>query len=92
MLAEYTGVLVIFAISLVLVAILLGIHLRVGPRREFPSKQEPSVKLINENPCLESRRVRTQPFKVTSLPTGVVPASRSRTLSSVIITFLRVYP
>lgn len=41
MLAEYTGVLVILAIAMLLVAAMLGIHLVVGPRRRFPSKQEP---------------------------------------------------
>ncbi len=41
MLADYTGVLVIFAIGLVVVGAMLGIHLLVGPRRRFRSKQEP---------------------------------------------------
>ena len=54
MLAEYTGVLVILAISLVLVAITLGIHMRVGPRREFPSKQDPFE--CGEQPLSSPRR------------------------------------
>ena len=41
MLAEYSGVLVILVIAIVLAGALLGIHLLVGPRREFPEKQEP---------------------------------------------------
>jgi NADH-quinone oxidoreductase subunit A len=41
MLAEYTGVLVILAIAMVMVGAMLGIHLFVGPRRFFESKQEP---------------------------------------------------
>ncbi len=41
MLAEYSGVLVILAISIALAGALLGIHLWLGPRREFPDKQQP---------------------------------------------------
>jgi NADH-quinone oxidoreductase subunit A len=41
MLAEYTGVLVILVLGSVLVAAMLGVHLLIGPRREFPSKQDP---------------------------------------------------
>jgi len=41
MLAEYTGVLVILAIGLVVVGAMLAVHLLVGPHREFASKQEP---------------------------------------------------
>jgi NADH-quinone oxidoreductase subunit A len=41
MLAEYTGVLVILAMTGALIAVMLGIQLRVGPRRVFPSKQDP---------------------------------------------------
>ncbi len=41
MLAEYMGVLVVFAIGTVIVCALLGIHLLIGPHREFAEKQEP---------------------------------------------------
>ncbi len=41
MLAEYTGILVILAIGTIIVCALLGIHLLLGPRREFAEKQEP---------------------------------------------------
>ncbi len=41
MLAEYTGVLVILAVGLILVGGLLGVHLLLGPRRRFESKLEP---------------------------------------------------
>jgi NADH-quinone oxidoreductase subunit A len=41
MLAEYTGVLVILVVGMVVAAAMLGIHLLLGPRRKFPSKQEP---------------------------------------------------
>ena len=41
MLAEYAGVLVILAIALLLTVAMMTIHLLVGPRREFPAKQEP---------------------------------------------------
>jgi NADH-quinone oxidoreductase subunit A len=41
MLAEYTGVLVILVVGLILVGAMLGVHLLLGPRRRFPEKQEP---------------------------------------------------
>lgn len=41
MLADYTGVLVILVIGLLVVGAMLAIHLLVGPRRRFPEKQEP---------------------------------------------------
>ena len=41
MLAEYTGVLVILAVGMILVGGMLGLHLLLGPRRRFPEKQEP---------------------------------------------------
>ena len=41
MLAEYTGVLVILVIGLVLVAAMISVHLLLGPRRSFDEKQEP---------------------------------------------------
>ena len=41
MLAEYAGVLVILTVAFVLAGALLTIHLILGPRRQFPEKQEP---------------------------------------------------
>ncbi len=41
MLAEYTGVLVILLIAVVLSGALLGFHLLTGPRRSFAEKEEP---------------------------------------------------
>jgi len=41
MLAEYTGVLVVLVIGLVIICALLAIHLLLGPRRDFDEKQEP---------------------------------------------------
>ncbi len=41
MLAEYTGVLVILVVALVIASAMLGIHLWLGPRRKFDEKQEP---------------------------------------------------
>ena len=41
MLAEYTGVLVILVVGVVISGAMLGIHLLLGPRREFDEKQEP---------------------------------------------------
>jgi NADH-quinone oxidoreductase subunit A len=41
MLAEYAGVLVILVLGMVIVGAMLGIHLLLGPRRQFDEKQEP---------------------------------------------------
>ena len=41
MLAEYSGVLVILAIAVVLSCGLLGVHLLVGPKRRFAEKLDP---------------------------------------------------
>ncbi len=41
MLAEYTGVLVILVVGMVIAGGMLGIHLLIGPRRRFAEKQEP---------------------------------------------------
>ena len=41
MLAEYTGVLVILVVGMVVASAMLGIHLLLGPRRKFAEKQEP---------------------------------------------------
>jgi len=54
MLAEYTGVLVILAIAMVLVGAMLSIHLLVGPKRRFESKQEPFE--CGESPIVSPRR------------------------------------
>ena len=39
----------------------------LGATHYIVSKQEPSVRAINEMPALESRRVLTQPRNVTSV-------------------------
>jgi NADH-quinone oxidoreductase subunit A len=41
MLAEYAGVLVILVVGMVIAGAMLGIHMLLGPRREFDEKQEP---------------------------------------------------
>jgi NADH-quinone oxidoreductase subunit A len=41
MLAEYTGVLVILVVGMVIAGAMLGIHLWLGPRRVFGEKLEP---------------------------------------------------
>ena len=41
MLAEYTGVLVVVTLGVIIVCAMLGVHLLLGPHREFPEKQEP---------------------------------------------------
>ncbi len=41
MLAEYTGVLVILVVGMVVAGAMLGIHLLLGPRRRFAEKEQP---------------------------------------------------
>jgi NADH-quinone oxidoreductase subunit A len=41
MLAEYSGVLLILAIGLIVAAGMLGLHQALGPKREFAAKLEP---------------------------------------------------
>jgi NADH:ubiquinone oxidoreductase subunit 3 (subunit A) len=41
MLAEYAGVLIVVTLGLVIVCAMLGVHLLLGPHREFAEKQEP---------------------------------------------------
>jgi len=41
MLAEYAGVLVFLALGFVIAGAMLGLHLLLGPRRDFDEKQEP---------------------------------------------------
>jgi len=54
MLAEYTGVLIILGIALVLVAAMLVLHLSIGPHRSFASKLEPFE--CGESPIASPRR------------------------------------
>src|SRR5688572_15247636 len=48
------------------------------------SNADPSCRWMKETPALESRRVRTQPRKVTVEPTGTFPASTCDTLTACI--------
>ena len=41
MLAEYTGVVAIMLIGFILAGALLGVHLLLGPRRDFEEKADP---------------------------------------------------
>ncbi len=41
MFADFTGILVILLVGIVLVCAMLGVHLLLGPRRTFPEKNEP---------------------------------------------------
>ena len=41
MLAEYAGVLVVVTLGVIIVCGMLGVHLLLGPHREFSEKQEP---------------------------------------------------
>src|ERR1700742_2439478 len=46
------------------------------------SKQDPSCRWMKERPALESRRERTPPRTVTSVPTGMRPCRASETLTA----------
>jgi len=54
MLAEYTGVLVILVVGLVIASAMLGIHLMLGPSRKFDEKREPFE--CGEKPISSPRR------------------------------------
>ncbi len=54
MLAEYTGVLVILVVGLVIASAMLGIHLLLGPSRKFDEKREPFE--CGEKPISSPRR------------------------------------
>ena len=41
MLAEFTGVLLMLALALVVAGAMLGVHRALGPKREFPEKLDP---------------------------------------------------
>jgi NADH-quinone oxidoreductase subunit A len=41
MLGEYSGILIMLGIAAALTGLLMGIHLWLGPRREFAEKMEP---------------------------------------------------
>ena len=41
MLAEFTGVLIVVTLGIVLVCAMLAVHILLGPKREFDEKQEP---------------------------------------------------
>lgn len=41
MLAEFTGVVLMLALALLVAASLLGVHRLLGPRRDFDAKREP---------------------------------------------------
>jgi NADH-quinone oxidoreductase subunit A len=41
MLAEFLGVLVVVTLGVIIVCAMLGVHLLLGPHREFAEKQEP---------------------------------------------------
>jgi NADH-quinone oxidoreductase subunit A len=65
MLAEYAGVLVILAIAIALVAAMLGLHLYVGPKREFESKQEPFE--CGERPIVSPQRRMAVKFYMVAI-------------------------
>jgi NADH-quinone oxidoreductase subunit A len=65
MLAEYAGVVVMLAIAIGLVGILLGIHLVLGPRRVFDSKQEPFE--CGESPASSPRHRHAVKFYLVAI-------------------------
>lgn len=63
--AEYTGVLIILALALLLTGGLMAIQLRLGPRREFEAKQEPFE--CGEEPLESPRRRYAVKFFLVAL-------------------------
>jgi NADH-quinone oxidoreductase subunit A len=60
MLAEYTGAVVILLVSTVLACALRGVHLLLGPRREFAEKNEPFE--CGERPIVSPKQRYTVKF------------------------------
>ena len=54
MFADFTGILVILLVGIVLVCAMLGVHLLLGPRRTFPEKNEPFE--CGEHPIVSSHQ------------------------------------
>lgn len=65
MLAEYTGAVVILLVSAVLAGALLGIHLLLGPRREFAEKNEPFE--CGEKPIVSPKQRYTVKFYMVAM-------------------------
>jgi NADH-quinone oxidoreductase subunit A len=65
MLAEYTGAVVILAISTILAGALLSIHLLLGPRRSFAEKNEPFE--CGERPIVSPRQRFSVKFYIVAM-------------------------
>jgi NADH-quinone oxidoreductase subunit A len=65
MLAEYTGVLVILVVGMILAGVMLGVHLYLGPRREFDEKQEPFE--CGEKPIVSPRQRHAVKFYMVAI-------------------------
>ena len=65
MLAEYSGVVVILAIALIIVGGLLGLHLLVGPRRVFSEKSEAFE--CGERPIVSPRQRFSVKFYIVAM-------------------------
>ena len=63
MLAEFVGILLIFVVALLVAGLLGGVHKLLGPRREFPEKQEPFE-------CGEHQIVSPQPALLGEVLSG----------------------
>lgn len=70
MLAEYTGVLVIVAMAVVLIASLLSLQLRRAPHRAFASKQGPFAAASRR--AAENRRGAAAKFFRAAIPFSVL--------------------
>jgi len=65
MLAEYTGAVVILLVSAILAGALLGVHLVLGPRREFAEKNEPFE--CGEKPIVSPKQRFTVKFYIVAM-------------------------
>jgi NADH-quinone oxidoreductase subunit A len=65
MLGEYTGAVVILVVSAVLAGALLGIHLLLGPRREFAEKNEPFE--CGEHPIVSPKQRFSVKFYIVAM-------------------------
>lgn len=65
MLAEYTGVVAIMVIGIVLASALLGVHLLLGPRRDFEEKADPFE--CGERPIVSPHQRFTVKFYIVAM-------------------------
>jgi len=65
MLAEYSGVLLLFVVALVVAGVMLGVQQLLSPRREFGEKQEPFE--CGESPIVSPRQRYSVKFYLVAM-------------------------